>query len=248
MGTQEPVVIFDLDGTLVDSAYFHAVAWHEAFRDVGICVPAWRLHRRVGMSGSLLIASVLLEEERSIDSGIVDTLETLHTRHFSAVRESVSPLPGARDLLDHLSTVGIRWGIATSGTAEDAKPLLDLLGIGADVVVVTDSDERRSKPASDLFVQTAQKLGSRPSEALIVGDTVWDMMAARKSGGVGIGLLTGGYSAAELTEAQALRVYDDPHDLLVHLHEVGLNTYIDEAIRSGESVVGVGAHSVTLAN
>jgi HAD superfamily hydrolase (TIGR01509 family) len=138
----------------------------------------------------------------------------------------VRPLPGARELLEHLTRSGVRWAIATSGWMESARPALEMLGIAGDVPVVTRDQVRHAKPDPDLFLAAAGKLGVPIENSAVVGDSVWDLLAARRARALGVGLLSGGYGEDELMRAGAYRVYQDPGDLLEHLDELG--------VRSGE--------------
>jgi HAD superfamily hydrolase (TIGR01509 family) len=134
----------------------------------------------------------------------------------------VRPLPGARALLEHLTRNGIRWAIATSGRMATARYNLELLGLDAgSTVVVSRDDVRRAKPDPDLFIAAAQRLQAQIESAVIVGDSIWDMLAARRARGLGVGLLSGGYGQDELERAGAIRVYEDPADLLRHIDELG---------------------------
>jgi HAD superfamily hydrolase (TIGR01549 family) len=218
----QPAFLFDLDGTLVDSVYQHVVAWREALEDVGINLPVWKIHRRIGMSGGLFVNALARELDTELDREILDTLPALHAdaymRHFHSVR----PLPGATELLSTLSESAVPWAIATSGAERSAKPALELLGVGPETPVVTRDQVRYAKPDPDLFLTAAERIGVGISDSLVVGDSVWDLLAARRANALGIGVLSGGYGREELIYSGAFRVYEDPHDLLVHLDEVGV--------------------------
>jgi HAD superfamily hydrolase (TIGR01549 family) len=214
--------LFDLDGTLVDSVYDHVMAWHKALLDEGIEVSVWRVHRRIGMSGGLFSAALARELSRELDEATRVRLRAGHAKHYNAVSSSTRPLPGARKLLAHLSDNDIPWAIATSGRMETAAPILSILGINPEQhVVITRDMVRYAKPDPDLFIAAAEKLGVDIAHACIVGDAVWDMLAAQRAGGLGIGLQSGGYGVDELERAGAYRVYEDPADLLRHIDEVG---------------------------
>jgi HAD superfamily hydrolase (TIGR01509 family) len=219
-----PAILFDLDGTLVDSVYQHVLAWREALEDAGIELSVWRIHRRIGMSGGLFVNALLRETGHEVTA---EEAARLQRRHVDAYRRQVSqvrPLPGARELLAHLSQMGVPWAIATSGRIESAGPALDLLGIPMGVPVVTRDQVAHAKPDPDLFVEAAARLGVDVSASVVVGDSVWDLLAARRARALGIGLLSGGYGQDELVQAGAYRVYEDPADLLRHLDEVGIRT------------------------
>jgi HAD superfamily hydrolase (TIGR01549 family) len=214
--------LFDLDGTLVDSVYDHVMAWHKALLDEGIEVSVWRVHRRIGMSGGLFSAALARELSRELDEATRVRLRAGHTKHYNAMSSSTRPLPGAKELLAHLSENDIPWAIATSGRMETAAPILSILGINPEQhVVITRDMVRYAKPDPDLFIAAAEKLGVDIAHACIVGDAVWDMLAAQRAGGLGIGLQSGGYGVDELERAGAYRVYEDPADLLKHIDEVG---------------------------
>jgi HAD superfamily hydrolase (TIGR01549 family) len=219
---QQTSYLFDLDGTLIDSVYDHVMAWHKALLDEGIEVSVWRVHRRIGMSGGLFAAALARELGRELDEATRARLRAGHTAHYNAVSAGTRPLPGARELLAHLSENDIPWAIATSGRMETAAPVLATLGINPEHhVVITRDMVRYAKPDPDLFIAAAEKLGTDIRSACIVGDAVWDMLAAQRAGGLGIGLQSGGYGVEELERAGAYRVYEDPADLLKHIDEVG---------------------------
>jgi HAD superfamily hydrolase (TIGR01509 family) len=215
--------LFDLDGTLVDSVYQHVLAWHEALEQEGIELSIWRIHRRIGMSGGLFTNMLLRETGLAIDTQRIERLRTLHAAAYNRRSAEVRPLPGARELLAHLSDAGVPWAIATSGRMQTARPAIETLGLDPDrVPVVTRDQVRYAKPDPDLFIAAAGRLGVAVENALVIGDSVWDMLAARRARALGVGLLSGGYGREELERASAYRVYEDPADLLKHIDEVGL--------------------------
>jgi HAD superfamily hydrolase (TIGR01509 family) len=217
-----PAFLFDLDGTLVDSVYQHVLAWREALEAVGIELAVWRIHRRIGMSGGLLVNALLRETGRSVTDEQVARLQRLHAKAYARLVPQVRPLPGARALLAYLSERGVPWTIATSGRIESARPALEILGIPPEVPVVTRDQVPHAKPDPDLFLAAAARLGVAIADAVVVGDSVWDLLAARRARALGVGLLSGGYGEDELQRAGAYRVYEDPADLLEHLDEVGV--------------------------
>ena len=217
-----PALLFDLDGTLVDSVYQHVLAWHEAMREEGIELSVWRIHRRIGMSGGLFLDALARELGQEITADKALRLRTRHAEGFLRRAEEVQALPGARDLLQRLSEAGVPWAIATSGRRLTADLGLALLGVGTDVQVVTRDDVEHAKPDPDLFLAAAERLGVDPSACFVVGDSVWDMLAAQRARALGVGVLSGGYGREELESAGAYRVYEDPRDLLDHLDEVGV--------------------------
>jgi HAD superfamily hydrolase (TIGR01509 family) len=214
--------IFDLDGTLVDSVYQHVAAWQQALHAAGIELSVWRIHRRIGMSGGLFTEMLLREIQREVTPALLEQLHAHHVAAYLGMMKWVRPLPGALALLEHLTRSGIRWGIATSGRMATARYNLELLGLDAGTtVVVTRDDVRHAKPDPDLFTAAAQRLQVAVESAVIVGDSIWDMLAARRARGLGVGLLSGGYGQDELERAGAIRVYEDPADLLRHIDEIG---------------------------
>ncbi|HEY0581474.1 MAG TPA: HAD family hydrolase [Chloroflexota bacterium] len=214
--------LFDLDGTLVDSVYQHVLAWREALEDNGIELAVWRIHRRIGMSGGLFVNALLREIGQQVTREQVQRMQQTHMQAFLRQATQVRPLPGARDLLEYLSAHGVAWAIATSGRMQSARPALDLLGVGAEAVVVTRDQVAHAKPDPDLFEAAALRLGVNIESSVVVGDSVWDLLAARRARALGVGLLSGGYGEDELMRAGAYRVYADPADLLRHLDEVGV--------------------------
>src|SRR6266704_2652787 len=217
-----PAFLFDLDGTLVDSVYQHVLAWREALEREGISLAVWRIHRRIGMSGGLLVNALLRETGRQVTREQTARLRQGHAEAYEKLVGQVRPLPGARELLDHLTRAGVPWAIATSGWLESARPALEMLGIGGEVQVVTREQVRHAKPDPDLFLAAAIKLGVPIENSAVVGDSVWDLLAARRARALGVGLLSGGYGEDELARAGAYRVYQDPADMLKHLDEVGV--------------------------
>ena len=217
-----PALLFDLDGTLVDSVYQHVLAWREALEQAGIELSVWRIHRRIGMSGGLFINALLRETGHHLAGEEAARLQRLHAEAYVRQVKQVRPLPGAKELLAYLSKAGIPWAIATSGRFETAGPALEILGVGSDVPVVTRDQVSYAKPDPDLFLAAAERLKVNISDSVVIGDSVWDLLAARRARALGIGLLSGGYGQDELERAGAYRVYQDPADLLRHLDEVGV--------------------------
>ncbi len=214
--------LFDLDGTLVDSVYQHVLAWQEALDAAGIEVSVWRIHRKIGMSGGLFANALLRETGRPVSGEDASRLRRLHAEAYIRRSAQVRPLPGARELLAFLSAHGVPWAIATSGHQETAGPVLERLGVPPEVPVITRDVVERAKPDPDLFLAAAARLGVPIANALVIGDSVWDMLAARRARALGVGVLSGGYGQEELERAGAYRVYEDPADLLRHLDEVGI--------------------------
>jgi HAD superfamily hydrolase (TIGR01549 family) len=221
--TQPPhAFLFDLDGTLVDSVYQHVLAWREALDNEGVDLSVWRVHRKIGMSGGLFTNILLRETGQAFDPERVERLQKGHAAAYKRHTDEVRPLPGARELLAALTAAEVPWAIATSGRMETAGPILTKLGIDPTrTTVVTRDQVKYAKPDPDLFIAAANQLKVPIGNATVVGDAVWDMLAARRARALGIGLLSGGYGTEELERAGAYRVFEDPADLLKHLDEVG---------------------------
>ena len=214
--------LFDLDGTLVDSVYQHVLAWREALDSEGIELSVWRIHRKVGMSGGLFTNILLRETGLSLEPERVERLQRKHALAYLRQIDGVRTLPGARDLLETLTEAGIPWAIATSSRMESAAPVIAKLGVdAARIPLITRDEVKHAKPDPDLFLTAADRIGVHIEDATVVGDAVWDMLAARRARALGIGLLSGGYGQEELERAGAYRVFADPRDLLEHLDEVG---------------------------
>ena len=213
--------LFDLDGTLVDSVYNHVRAWHVALREAGLELSVWRIHRKIGMSGGLFTAQLERELGRPIDDALRNRLRDRHAELFRELSKDVPPLPGAAELLQELTRQQLPWAIATSGRMLTAETNLRSLGVDPDqAVVITRDMVRFAKPDPDLFVAAAQMLGATTRGSYVIGDSIWDMYAALRCGALGIGLLSGGYGRDELERAGAMRVFDDPADMLTHLDEL----------------------------
>ena len=217
-------VIFDLDGTLVDTVYGHTLAWWRVLQEAQLQVPAWKVHRLIGMSGGLITKAAAHEIGRDLSADEEEHLQKRHGEVYKTLMPDRHPLPGALELLTHLRDAKIKHGIATSGKRQDAQASLDALKLPADTVVVDRTEVERAKPEPDLFLACQEKLGVAPAECYVVGDAVWDLLAARRAGMLGIGLLSGGYGEAELAQAGAYRVYRDPAELLESIYQLGLRS------------------------
>ena len=224
MATQSspPAFLFDLDGTLIDSVYQHVLAWREALEETGMELSVWRIHRRIGMSGGLFVNALLREVGGDLSMVDSERLQTVHGEAYRKLVSQVRPLPGARELLDALAAENVPHAIATSGRLETARLSLQMLGVSADLPVVTRDQVRYAKPDPDLFLAAAERLNVPIERCVVVGDSIWDLLAAQRARALGVGLLSGGYGEEELERAGAYRVYEDPRDLLVHLDEVGV--------------------------
>jgi HAD superfamily hydrolase (TIGR01549 family) len=221
-----PAFLFDLDGTLVDSVYQHVIAWREALEEVGINLPVWKIHRRIGMSGGLFVNALSRELDTELDPDTLARLPGLHADAYIRGFESVRPLPGAGDLLSSLTDQGVPWAIATSGVEHYARLALELLALPDDTPVVTRDQVRYAKPDPDLFLTAAERIGVDIRDSIVVGDSVWDLLAAQRARALGVGLLSGGYGREELIYAGAFRVYEDPLDMLDHLYELGVRPHL----------------------
>ena len=215
--------LFDLDGTLVDSVYQHVLAWHEALQSEGIRLPVWQIHRKIGMSGGLFANMLLRETNLEITADRLDRLRATHAEAFGRHGTTVRPLPGAVELLRFLTDRGVPWAIATSGRMATAGPSIASLGVDpGKVPVVTRDQVQHAKPDPDLFLAAAERLNHPIEDAFVVGDSIWDILAARRAKALAIGLLTGGYGESELERSGAFRVFGSPADLLKHIDEVGV--------------------------
>jgi HAD superfamily hydrolase (TIGR01549 family) len=214
--------LFDLDGTLMDSVYQHVLAWREALEEVGLELSVWRIHRRIGMSGGLFLDALLRETGRRFGLDEAAAVRRTHATAFARLVGAVKPLPGARDLLKYLTNAKVPWAIATSGWLDSARPMLKMLDVPDGVPVITRDQVEHAKPDPDLFLAAAARLDAPIDSCIVVGDSVWDLLAARRARGLGVGLLSGGYGQDELERAGAYRVYEDPADLLRHIYEVGV--------------------------
>ncbi len=223
--TGRPAVLFDIDGTLVDSTYHHAIAWQRAFDRHDVPLPLWRIHRTIGMGGDKLVTEVAGAE---VEERLGDDLRTAWREEYLQIKAEVFPLPGAADLVRKLADDGYVVALASSGDPEFADEALDDLDI-RDVVAVlkTSADVEGSKPEPDLIGVTLDALGT--SRAVMLGDTPYDVASAERAGIPCIGLLSGGYSESELTEAGAVHVASAPEDLL----DLDWERYLGDTRESG---------------
>ena len=215
-------LIFDLDGTLVDTVYAHVFAWQRTLAEAGMPLEGWRIHRKIGMSGGLFTRAVAREVGREISSAEEAALLNRHGELFIQLLPDRRPLPGAVELISFLKSNKILFGVATSGRRPEINASLDVLGIGNETVVIERGDVARAKPEPDLFLACQQRLGVGAGDCYVIGDAVWDLLAARRAGMLSIGLLSGGYGEDELSRAGAFRVYRDPAELHRSLDELGV--------------------------
>jgi HAD superfamily hydrolase (TIGR01509 family) len=215
-------LIFDLDGTLVDTVYAHVLAWQGALGELGVDLDGYRLHRHVGSSGKLIVRYAQRVAGHRLSR---DQTEIVHRRHEELFRQLLPhprPLPGAVEIFRALADARIPHAIATASYRPLINPSLDALGLGEDAVVVEGRGQLHGKPEPDLFLASRNRLGVQPEECIIVGDAVWDHVAARRAGMLSVGVLTGGYGEEELFHAGAFRVYHHMADLLQNLDELGI--------------------------
>jgi HAD superfamily hydrolase (TIGR01509 family) len=215
-------LIFDLDGTLVDTVYAHVFAWQRALDEAAMPIDGWKIHRRIGMSGGLFTRAVARELGRPLTTEEAETLQARHGELFRELLPERRPLPGAVELLEELSAAEVAHGIATSGRRPEINASLEALGVGDETVVVERGSVARAKPEPDLFLTCAERLGTPPGDCYVVGDAVWDLLAARRAGMLSVGLQSGGYGDDELTRAGAFRVYRDADELRQSLDELGV--------------------------
>lgn len=215
-------LIFDLDGTLVDTVYAHVFAWQQALDEAGLPVDAWRVHRRIGMSGGLFTRAVARETGQTLAPERVKQLQDRHGELFRSLLPRPRPLPGAVALLQKLKSLKVPYGIATSGRRPEINPALEMLGVPPETVVIERGDVERAKPEPDLFLACQERLGVSVHDCFVIGDAVWDLLAARRAGMLSVGVLTGGYGEQELIQAGAYRVYRDTRELDESLDELGV--------------------------
>lgn len=222
--TRAPAILFDLDGTLVDSNYQHVEAWRLAFRRASkVEIPNAFLHRCIGMRGDLLVRAVHKEIGDTASENMVKKLDRLHRGYFERLLPACEPLPGAIALLNALTRLKVSWAIATGGDNKTVSRMLRSLKLSRPAPVVTADDVNRAKPEPDVFLVAAQQLGVPLHDCVVVGDSVWDLLGARRAKALGVGLLCGGTGEAELIQAGAYRLYKHPADLLDRLVEVGID-------------------------
>jgi HAD superfamily hydrolase (TIGR01509 family) len=219
---RQGALLFDLDGTLVDNVYEHVLAWREAFERAGIALAVWRIHRQIGMSGGLFVDALMRETGHQVSAAKAERIQRSHREAYTRLAKQVHPLPGARELLTYLFRHKVQHAIATSGHIETARHALKVLNVRSTVPIITRDQVAHAKPDPDLFLAAAERLGRPVSECVVVGDSVWDQLAARRAWALGVGLLSGGYGEDELIRAGAYRVYQDPADLMKHLDEIGI--------------------------
>ena len=209
-------VVLDVDGTLVDSNYHHTLAWKSAFREHGYDVPAWRIHRAIGMGGDRLVSTVAGERAED-EHG--DRIRDSWEKRYDSVLDQVAPLPGARQLLTLLRDRGFQVALASSGIPRHTRHAVDVLDAGeAAATTTTSEDAERSKPDPELLQVALDRVDAE--HAVMVGDSVWDVRSACEAHIPVVGLLTGGFGRAELEDAGADVVCDDLGELVERLDDL----------------------------
>jgi HAD superfamily hydrolase (TIGR01509 family) len=214
------LAILDIDGTLVDTNYHHAIAWYRAFRQHGIVLPIWRIHRHIGMGGDQLVASLTddsVEEEKG------DDIRAAEKPLYMAFIEEVEPMEGSRSLIADLKDRGHTVVLASSAKEDEVDHYLDQLDARdlADDWTMSD-DVEETKPSPDLVTAALEKAGADASDAVMIGDTTWDIEAAKRAGVDCIAVMTGGFGRDELEEAGAAAVFDSVAELRERLDETAL--------------------------
>lgn len=217
-------LIFDLDGTLVDSVYAHTLAWQRTLSQFGMQCPGWAIHRRIGMSGKLLVKGIAREQGRKLSESEVERLGEHHAQLFHKLAPTCAPLPGTVELLAYLGESKIAHGIATSGKHAEIEGSIKALSLSSSAVVVDGDMVREVKPEPDLFLLCQRKLRVDRADCLIVGDAVWDIHAARRAGILSVGVLSGGFGEQDLYNAGAMRVYQDAKALHAGIDELGFDS------------------------
>jgi HAD superfamily hydrolase (TIGR01509 family) len=217
-----PALIFDLDGTLVDSVYEHVAAWHRAFAAHDVFIPAFEYHKRVGMTGTALVRAINEAFDLQLPDRTSKAIEAAHEKYYVEHIERATPVPGVGALWETLQRRRVRFAIATSSNPGEANVLLKKVDLPRGTVVISGEDAGESKPSPQIFAKAAEALGVSLEGSMIVGDAVWDMLSSRRAGALGIGVLTGGYGREELVAAGAYRVYTDVAEFARRLPEVGL--------------------------
>jgi beta-phosphoglucomutase-like phosphatase (HAD superfamily) len=215
-------LIFDLDGTLVDTVYAHVFAWQQALAEAGLPIDGWRVHRKIGMSGGLFTRAIAREIGHDLEPNQAHQLQERHGVIYKSLLPHPRTLPDAVVLLRRLRELGVPYGIATSGRRPEINASLQMLEIPEDTIVIERGDVARAKPEPDLFLACQERLGVDVRDCFVVGDAVWDLLAARRAGMLSVGVLSGGYGAEELIRAGAFRVYRDTRELNESLDELGV--------------------------
>ncbi|MCT7661907.1 HAD family hydrolase [Mycobacterium deserti] len=219
MSKKKPAVLFDIDGTLIDSTFLHVHAWARAFADIGEPVEAWRIHRSIGMDGSTLLTGLAGDADEDARKRAKD----LHSRYYRETAALLRPLPGARELLDAVDKLGLQVVLATSAPEDELAMLREVLDSDHLVSAVTSSEDvDTAKPQPDIIEVALQRAGVDAAHAVFVGDAVWDVEACQRAGVPTIGVLSGGVSQGELEKAGAQQVFENPLELCQHLDDTSI--------------------------
>ena len=214
----KPIAVLDVDGTLVDTNYHHAISWYRAFREHGLTLPVWRIHRHIGMGGDHLVAALAGQR---VEDRQGDSIRAAETALYADLIGEVEPFADARRLLELLAERGHRLVLASSGQRDDIEHYLDLLDARGLIEAWTSSaDVERTKPDPDLVVTAVDKVGG--GEAVLVGDSTFDCEAAARAGVPTVAILTGGFSDQELRQAGAEAVFESLTELCQRLDETPL--------------------------
>jgi HAD superfamily hydrolase (TIGR01549 family) len=223
-GSNGPAILFDLDGTLVDSVYQHVIAWRAALLEADIDYPSWKIHRHVGMGGDLFVQAVFRELGLRLGEKKTEQIQKSKQKHYARFIPEIQALPGASELLKLLTGLKVPWAVATSGGEKEIQPLIKLIKLPTGALIVNGDDVVDAKPHPDVFLEAAKRLSVQLSDCFVVGDSDWDLMAAGRAKALGVGFRCGGYGEDELGRAGAYRIYQDPADLLKHLEDLGIHT------------------------
>lgn len=185
---------------------------------------AWKIHRYIGISGKLLVRGIFRDAGRKVSDSQIEKLEELHKKAYEKRLHGIRLLPGARELLAQLTRQQIRWAIASSGDEKPVNFITKKLGVPQGVPVITGQHVENAKPEPDVFLSAAEQLGVKLQDCIVIGDSVWDLLAARRARAIAVGLLSGGYGREELERAEAYRVYTNFAELLSHLEEIGITS------------------------
>jgi HAD superfamily hydrolase (TIGR01509 family) len=227
-------VLFDVDGTLVDSNYLHVHAWRRAFAELRIEVESWRIHRAIGMDGSALVRLLSDQSPDQAPDDVRRRLKDLHSRYYLQTAELLTPLPGARRLLERIAGLDLSVVLATSAPDDELAVLRKVLDCDDLVAAVTSSaDVDVAKPEPDIVGIALDRVGATADRAVFVGDAVWDAQACVRAGVPSIGVLSGGVSRAELENAGAVGVFDNAEDLLLHLDQSPIAALADRRAGPG---------------
>ncbi|OBJ51061.1 HAD family hydrolase [Mycobacterium asiaticum] len=224
----DAAVLFDIDGTLVDSNYLHIDAWQRAFAEVGIEVEAWRIHRSIGMDGSTLVKA--LSDDAPEDQQ--KRLKDLHSQYYKETANLLQPLPGARELLRRVAELGLKVVFATSAPEDELKLLRETLDSDDLVAAITSADDvDTAKPKPDIIQVALDRAEVSAERAVFLGDAIWDAEACVRAELPCIGVLSGGVSRDELGNAGAIEVFENARDLLQHLDDSAIGRLVRDSGR-----------------